>query len=104
MIFVETTAFTRQAKDLLSDDEFRSLQTLLTQHPDAGTIIRETGGIRKLRWGAEGRGKSGGVRVIYYWAVLKERIVLLFMYPKTEKDDLSPRERKILRAIVEREQ
>ena len=104
MIFVETKAFTRQALSLLSDDDYRKLQEHLVEHPDAGPIIKGTGGIRKLRWAGEGKGKSGGVRVIYYWALAKERILLLFMYPKTEKDDLSSGERKVLRRIVEQDQ
>jgi hypothetical protein len=104
MIFVETKTFSRQVVALLSDDQYRSLQRLLVDHPDAGAIIKATGGIRKLRCAAEGKGKSGGVRIIYYWAMANDRILLLFMYPKSEKDDLSPEERKVLRSIVEREE
>ena len=103
MIFVETKAFSRQVITLLSDDDYRGLQEHLTANPDAGAMIKGAGGIRKLRWAAEGQGKSGGVRVIYYWAMAKDRILLLFMYPKSERDDLSPKERKILRRIVEQE-
>ena len=103
MILIETKAFTRQALALLTEDEYRELQDHLVEHPSAGAVIKGTGGIRKLRWRAGGRGKSGGVRVIYYWAVAKDRILLLFMYPKSEKDDLSPEEREVLRGIVEQE-
>ncbi len=104
MIFVETKAFSRQVATLLTDDDCRRLQEHLVEHPDAGAMIKGTGGIRKLRWTGEGKGKSGGVRVIYYWAMGKDRILLLFMYPKSEKDDLSSEERKVLRRIVEQEQ
>jgi len=104
MIFVETKVFTRQVMTLLSDEDYRGLQERLAEHPDAGTMIKGTGGIRKLRWVGEGRCKSGGVRVIYYWATEKARIFLLFMYPKSERDDLSSQERRILRRIVEHEE
>jgi len=104
MIFVETKAFSRRIVTLLTDDEYRGLQDHLVKYPDAGATIRGTGGIRKLRWAGEGKGKSGGVRIIYYWAMDKDRILLLFMYPKSEKDDLSAEERKVLRRIVEQEQ
>ena len=103
MIFIETKAFSKQVATLLSDERYRYMQDHLVEHPDAGAVIRGAGGIRKLRWSGEGQGKSGGVRVIYYWAIAEDRILLLFMYPKTEKDDLSLEERKILRRIVEQE-
>ncbi len=69
MVIIETRTFTRQVTALLSDDEYRALQTELAGRPDAGAIIQGSGGIRKLRWSVHGRGKRGGVRVIYYWAV-----------------------------------
>lgn len=103
MIFIETRAFSRQVATLLSDKEYREMQEHLVERPDAGAVIRGTGGIRKLRWAGEGHGKSGGVRVIYYWAIAKDRVLLLFMYPKNEKDDLSSEDRKTLRRIVEQE-
>jgi hypothetical protein len=62
-----------------------------------------SGGLRKIRWAKEGRGKRGGVRVIYYWAVSSEQILMLFMYPKGEQDDLTPAQIKMLRQIVEEE-
>jgi hypothetical protein len=103
MIFIETSVFTRQVFALLSDDGYRELQYYLTQRPDAGAKIGGTAGLRKLRWGIEGEGKSGGVRIIYYWAVSQDRILLLLMYPKSERDDLSSEQRKVLRRIVEEE-
>ncbi|MBM4328808.1 MAG: hypothetical protein FJ118_16800 [Deltaproteobacteria bacterium] len=103
MVFIETSVFTRQLTDLLSEDEYKELQTFLADRPDAGPIIRGTGGLRKVRWGSESRGKSGSVRVIYYWGVAEDRIFLLLMYRKGEQDDLTPAQRKILRRIVEEE-
>ena len=67
MIFIESSLFTRQVLELLPDDEYSELQKALSRHPDAGDLIRGTGGLRKLRWKRPGTGKSGGVRVIYYW-------------------------------------
>jgi mRNA-degrading endonuclease RelE of RelBE toxin-antitoxin system len=67
MEFVETPTFTRLVSALLSDDEYRVMQQTLVENPARGALIEQGGGIRKLRWGAQGRGKSGGVRVIYYW-------------------------------------
>ncbi len=67
MIIIETPIFTKQLLSVLSDDEYRQFQQALLERPDAGMVIPGSGGLRKLRWGAEGRGKRGGVRVIYYW-------------------------------------
>ncbi|HKC42771.1 MAG TPA: hypothetical protein VKC64_03020 [Burkholderiales bacterium] len=66
-------------------------------HPDAGAIIRGSGGIRKVRWGVRGRGKSGGVRVIYYWATAAAQIYLLTIYRKSERSDI---DRETLRRIA----
>jgi len=79
------------------------LQVALSVHPDAGAIIPRSGGLRKIRWSMAGRGKRGGVHVIYYWVVAEDQILMLFMYPKSEKDDLTPQQLKALREIVEKE-
>jgi mRNA-degrading endonuclease RelE of RelBE toxin-antitoxin system len=88
MLFVETSLFTAQLARYLSDDEYRELQAHLMARPDAGALIRGSGGIRKARWGAGGRGKSGGVRVIYYWASAAAQIYLLTIYGKSEQADI----------------
>jgi len=67
MIFVETAAFTKRIMALLTDDEYGRLQQALEARPAAGAIIKGSGGIRKFRWSAQGKGKSGGARIIYYW-------------------------------------
>ena len=67
MIFIEASSFTKLLPNYLSDDEYRALQAYLMQKPDAGDLIKGSGGVRKVRWASEGMGKSGGVRVIYYW-------------------------------------
>jgi mRNA-degrading endonuclease RelE of RelBE toxin-antitoxin system len=103
MQFIETSIFTRQVIDLLSDDEYSQLQLVLSERPDLGDIIQKSGGLRKVRWSLAGRGKRGGVRVIYYWVVAKDQILMLFMYPKNVMDDLTPQQLKVLRQIVEKE-
>ncbi len=65
MIFIETSFFTKLLPDYLSDDEYRSLQAYLLQKPDVGDIVKDSGGVRKVRWASSGKGKSGGVRAIY---------------------------------------
>lgn len=103
MQFIETSIFTRQVISLLADDEYSQLQATLLINPDTGVIIPHSGGLRKVRWSMSGRGKRGGVRVIYYWVVAEDQILMLFMYPKNEKDDLTPAQLKVLREIVEKE-
>ena len=99
MIFIETSVFTREIKDLLPDEEYRMLQTALMFRPDAGDIIRGGGGLRKVRWNLPGRGKRGALRVIYYWDP-PEIIYMLLPYKKTDQDDLTPEQLKFLRNMV----
>ena len=102
MVFVETNLFTRLLREHLDDEEYRGLQIHLIEHPDAGAVIRGTGGVRKVRWRSGGKGKSGGVRVIYYWLKADEQIFLLTIYGKSEKEDLSSQDlRKIARLLEE---
>ncbi len=101
MIFIETSIFTKQVHSLLSDDEYRQLQTALALRPDLGKIIKHGGGIRKMRWSASGHGKRGGARLIYYWATADDQILMLFIYPKNVSDNLSPKQLAILKKIVE---
>jgi len=85
MIFIETSAFTRYLPDYLSDEDYQALQSYLMQKPDAGAIVRGSGGIRKVRWAPVGKGKSGGVRVIYYWKRPDHEIWMLTIYSKSER-------------------
>lgn len=103
MVIIETSIFSRQVQALLSDEEYRQLQKALVLHPDMGSIIPGSGGLRKTRWYFAGRGKRGGVRVVYYWAVVDNKILMLFMYAKNEQDDLNPDQLKVLRRIIEEE-
>jgi hypothetical protein len=103
MVIIETSVFSRQVQALLTDEEYRELQKALVSRPHVGALIPGSGGLRKIRWALPGRGKRGGVRVIYYWAVSQEQLLMLFIYPKNELDDLTPAQIKILRTIVEEE-
>jgi len=85
---------------LLTDDEYREFQNVLFDDPAAGDLIKGGGGIRKIRFAAQGRGKSGGVRTIYFWAKAKDQIYLLVIYPKSKKDTLTDRETAILHDYV----
>lgn len=103
MVIIETPIFTRRIQDILRDDEYRLLQAQLVQRPDAGKIIPGSGGLRKLRWSASGRGKRGGARVIYYWLVSDEVILMLFAFFKNEQADITPDQLKQLKKLVEGE-
>ena len=103
MVIIETKVFTRQVIELLLDDEYKKLQSRLVENPQAGSLIRGSGGLRKIRWTIQGRGKRGGIRMIYYWAVKNDIILMLFMYPKSEQDDLTLEQTKILKKIVKDE-
>ena len=97
MEIIETPIFTKQVVSLLPDEEYRKLQHYLICRPDAGVLIVGGGGLRKLRWGLPGRGKSGGVRTIYYWDH-HDSIFMLFCYPKNEMENLTPNQLSKLRA------
>lgn len=100
--FVLTSGFEKSWADLgLSDDELRVLQSLLIDDPESGDVIQGTGGARKIRIPMEGRGKSGGGRVIYVDVVVRERIYLLLAYPKNVQADLTPEQKKLVRKIIQ---
>lgn len=99
MVFVESPIFTADVKELLSDEEYAALQEHLAKRPDAGVLITQTGGLRKVRWRVEGGGKRGGVRVIYYHVAAQAQIRMILIYRKGIKDDLTPREKAVLRKM-----
>jgi mRNA-degrading endonuclease RelE of RelBE toxin-antitoxin system len=96
--FIETKLFTRLVQEYLSDDEYQELQTLLMEQPEAGSVVPGSGGVRKLRFGASGRGKRGGYRVIYFVKHEQDVVWMLTMYPKNVKDNIPA---KVLRQIRE---
>ncbi|UAA37869.1 type II toxin-antitoxin system RelE/ParE family toxin [Paraneptunicella aestuarii] len=98
MIFIETSLFTKMLPDYLNDEDYRNLQSYLLQKPDAGDIVKGTGGVRKVRWALEGKGKSGGVRAIYYWKKSEYEIWMLTIYSKSERTTIPSH---ILKQIAE---
>ena len=103
MDIIETSIFTSQIVKLMTDEEYADLQSALVKKPDAGKIIRGSGGIRKLRWATKGHGKRGGARIIYFWFVSPRKLLMLFAYPKNALSDLSSKQLKILKQVVEEE-
>jgi len=104
-IFVELPAFAKYRSEYLDDEGFLDLQNSLMTNPEAGEVIEGTGGLRKLRqpdprWG---KGKRGGLRVIYYWWDGKRQFWLFTLYDKDEMDDLSAKEKKALKDLLKRE-
>ena len=98
----ETEPFQRKASRLLTEDEKEELITYISAFPKAGVLAQGTGGIRKLRWARSGRGKSGGVRVIYYFHNLEMPLYLLTLFGKNEKTNISRAERNILAKAVKK--
>ena len=86
--FIETRLFTRLADEYLGDEGLRALQEYLLLHPQSGDLIRGSGGVRKVRWALPGRGRSGGIRVIYYLQSLQGQVWLLTLYPKNVQDSI----------------
>lgn len=98
MIFIETSLFSKLLPDYLSDDDYRALQSYLLQKPDAGDRVRGSGGVRKVRWAPAGKGKSGGVRAIYYWKKSDDEIWMLTLYSKAERATIASH---VLKQIAE---
>jgi mRNA-degrading endonuclease RelE of RelBE toxin-antitoxin system len=103
MVIVETPIFTRRVLEALTDDEYRELQQFLAANPQAGDIIPGSHGLRKLRWTISGKGKRGGTRIIYFWLKARDTILMLFVFKKNERSDLTKNQLKSLKAIVAKE-
>ena len=105
MEFIEATSFTRYVAEYLADDEYRELQNRLADNPELGNLMPGTGGFRKLRWkdARRGKGRRGGLRVIYYFFPANQQIWLMTLYDKDEASDLTAGEKKALRAAIEAE-
>jgi hypothetical protein len=105
MEFVETPAFTRNVSGYLTDDEYARLQRWLAENPDAGALMPGTGGFRKLRWAhpERGKGRRGGLRIIYCLFLADQQIWLMTLYDKNEASDLTPPQKKALRTALEGE-
>jgi mRNA-degrading endonuclease RelE of RelBE toxin-antitoxin system len=101
--FIETKLFTRLVQEHLTDDEYQKLQLLLIERPKAGNAVPGTGGVRKLRWRAPGRGKRGGYRVIYYAKIDQGVIWMLTIYPKNVKENIPVNVLRDIRKEIENE-
>jgi len=100
---IETSVFTRQITALLSDEEYGEFQFRIAANPELGPLIRGGGGIRKVRVAVGSRGKRGGARVIYYWAVREDVILLLYAYSKNAAADLTRKQVSQLAKVVKEE-
>ena len=103
--FVELPTFERIRKDYMDDDAYGELQQALMDNPEAGDVIEGTGGLRKLRRPdpRRGKGKRGGLRVIYYWWLGGDQFWLFTIFDKDQADDLTPDQRKALKQLLKRE-
>ena len=103
VVLIETSTFTKQIVELLDDEDYRRFQTSLAANPGMGDLIQGGAGIRKVRVALPGRGKRGGGRVIYYWAVRRDLILLLYAFPKNVRSDLTRKQVDALAKIVRQE-
>jgi hypothetical protein len=101
MQIIETPEFTKRITSLLPDDDYNKLQQYLIGRPDAGALIIGGVGLRKIRWNVSGRGKSGGIRTIYYWNH-EEDIYMLLCYQKNEQENLTSKQLLALRNYLKR--
>ena len=103
MRFIETPVFTRVLVALVDDDHYHSLQLTLLDRPEAWALIPRSGGLRKLRWPLQGRGKRGGLRVIYFWDEPSETFYMLYAYAKNAQEDLTAQQLRVLGRLVQEE-
>lgn len=103
MEFFEAPAFTSHVHEYLKDDEYAAVQQFLASNPEAGDVMPGTGGFRKLRWADErrGKGRRGGLRIIYYLLVGDQQIWLFTLFGKDEAADLTADEKRQLRAAIQ---
>jgi hypothetical protein len=100
---IETPVYSRRAEGLLSDDEREEFAVFISKSPTVGSVVRGTGGVRKVRWARAGSGKSGGVRVVYYNQLSQEEMWLLTLYAKNERATIPAHELKLIKEAIERE-
>jgi hypothetical protein len=101
--FIETPVFTRAVQRHLDDDAYRALQLALVLRPEQGAVIPGGAGVRKMRWALKGKGRRGGLRVIYYWAPADETFHMLYAYSKSQQGDLSAAQTRTLARIIREE-
>lgn len=105
MVFIEAPAFTRYVSKYLGEEQYRLLQNELADNPELGDVMPGTGGFRKLRWAdpRRGKGRRGGLRIIYYYFLSDQQIWLITLYDKDEVKDLTPKEKKVLKGAIDAE-
>jgi len=105
LVFLEAPLFTRLLGDYLNDESYRELQRTLMANPDLGDVIPGTGGFRKVRWedARRGKGKRGGLRIIYYYLTADHQIWFFTLYSKDETEDLTAGEKKVLKKAIQAE-
>ena len=103
MVIIETPVFTKRVLDILSDDEYKDLQSFITANPASGVKTPGSNGLRKLRWSIKGKGKRGGGRIIYYWIKPKDTVLMLFLFKKNEQSNLTVYQLKRLKIIITQE-
>jgi hypothetical protein len=105
MEFIEAPVFSRHLPDYLGDENYRALQEELAVNPDLGDVMPGTGGFRKFRWAdpRRGKGRRGGLRIIYYYFESDQQIWFLTLYDKDESSDLNAKEKKALKAAIVQE-
>lgn len=96
----ETPLFLRQAKDVWEESEREEFVNFIARHPEAGDVIPDTGGVRKVRWSRAGTGKRGGARVIYFYHDADHPLYLLMVYAKARQENLTPDEKRAVRKLV----
>jgi hypothetical protein len=101
--FIETPVFTRLLRRHLEDDDYRALQLALVLRPEQGAVIPGGAGVRKMRWASQGRGKRGGLRVVYYWAAQVQTFYMLYVYSKNQQGDLNATQIRALARLVREE-
>ena len=101
MIFIEDHGFQKRRKGLLDEEDLFAFMEWLATHPEAGKVIPAAGGLRKVRWATKGRGKRGGLRIIYFWWIATDKILLLDIYSKSQQEDLAAAEiEKLKKRII----
>ena len=105
LVFLETPLFTRLLGDYLTDESYRELQRVLMENPELGDVMPGTGGFRKARWedARRGKGKRGGLRVIYYYLAANHQIWFFTLYDKDEAADLTAEEKKVSKKAIQAE-
>ena len=103
MLFIETRVFTELVEKQLDREAYRALQLTLLLRPEQGAVIPGSGGLRKIRWGVDGRGKRGGIRMIYFWEKAKATCYMLFLYRKNQQGDLTAVQVRTLARVVREE-